>query len=173
MNSRPVSTTAAFVSIVLALQFVASPAVAQESTTKSGTPQPVSTTPVDSSAKQEIEIDAPSASLRNHAELPVHAGPATIELGQQSSQTMEVGTGAGQDPVRSTPQQPQGAAAARIQSATGTAGSKPAGAAIAPAKQRRVRTFLIRFGAVAGVGVAVATVFALSSASPSKPPGSH
>jgi hypothetical protein len=69
-------------------------------------------------------------------------------------------------------QQPQGTAAGQVQPTTGTAASQPAGAAIAPAKQRRSRSILIRLGILAGAGIAVGTVVALSSASPSKPPGS-
>ena len=47
------------------------------------------------------------------------------------------------------------------------------GAAIAPAKQRRVRSLLIKLGALAGAGAAVGTVYALSHGSPSRPPGAH
>jgi hypothetical protein len=36
-----------------------------------------------------------------------------------------------------------------------------------------VRTVLIRVGAILGAGVAVGTVAALASASPSRPPGSR
>jgi hypothetical protein len=51
----------------------------------------------------------------------------------------------------------------------GVAASRPAGAAIAPAKQKRARTLLIKVGIVVGVAVAVGTVVALSNASPSRP----
>ncbi len=71
------------------------------------------------------------------------------------------------------PQQPKGAAAAEVQRSTGTAASTPSGAAIAPAKQRRSRSLLIRLGALAGAGIAIGTVVALSSGSPSKPPGAN
>jgi len=74
---------------------------------------------------------------------------------------------------QSAPQQPKGAAAAEVQRSTGTAASTPSGAAIAPAKQKRSRSLLIRLGALAGAGVAIGTVVALSSASPSKPPGAN
>jgi len=74
---------------------------------------------------------------------------------------------------QSQPQKPVGTAVAPPPPATGIAASEPAGAAIAPAKQRRVRTLLIRVGALVGAGVAIGTVVALSSASPSRPPGSH
>jgi cell division septation protein DedD len=73
----------------------------------------------------------------------------------------------------SPPQQPKGAAAAEVQKSTGTAASTPSGAAIAPAKQKRSRSFLIRMGALAGAGIAIGTVVALSSAGPSKPPGAN
>jgi hypothetical protein len=53
---------------------------------------------------------------------------------------------------------------------SGGAASKPAGVAIAPPKQRQVRTWLIRFGFIAGAGVALGTVAALSAASPGRVP---
>lgn len=64
---------------------------------------------------------------------------------------------------------PLGTAVAPYARTTGVAGSRPAGAVIAPAKQRRVRTFLIKIGVVVGAGVAIGTVLALSHASPSRP----
>lgn len=70
-------------------------------------------------------------------------------------------------------ERPIGTAAAEIGNASGTAASKPAGVAIAPAKQRQSRSLLIKIGAIVGVGVAVGTVMALSNASPSRPPGSQ
>ncbi len=70
-------------------------------------------------------------------------------------------------------QDPLGTAAAPSVKTTGVAASRPAGAAIAPAKQRRARSILIKVGAIVGAGVAVGTVVALSSGSPSRPPGSH
>jgi anti-sigma B factor antagonist len=71
------------------------------------------------------------------------------------------------------PQEPVGTAAAEFIKTTGVAASKPAGSAIAPAKQRRARSILIKVAAIAGAGVAVGAVVALSAASPSHPPGSH
>jgi len=64
---------------------------------------------------------------------------------------------------------PVGTAAAPTEKPVGAAGSKPAGAAIAPAKQRRVHTILISVGLIAGAGIAVGIVAALSHASPSQP----
>ena len=64
---------------------------------------------------------------------------------------------------------PVGTAAAPYEPTTGIAASRPAGAAIAPAKQRRVRTFLISLGVIAGAGIAIGSVAALSHGSPSRP----
>jgi hypothetical protein len=72
-----------------------------------------------------------------------------------------------------SPQHPVGTAAAGPSTATGIAAAQPAGIAVAPAKQRRVRTIVLRFGAMVGVGAAVGTVVALSRATPSKPPGAR
>jgi anti-anti-sigma factor len=70
---------------------------------------------------------------------------------------------------QSETQEPLGTAAAPFVKTTGVAASRPAGAAIAPAKQRRARSILIKVGIIAGAGVAVGTVVALASASPSRP----
>jgi len=70
------------------------------------------------------------------------------------------------------PSEPVGTATAERAPTAGGAASRPAGAAIAPAKQRQVRSLLIKLGAVAGAGAALGTVMALTKASPSTPPGS-
>ncbi len=67
------------------------------------------------------------------------------------------------------PQQPVGTAAAPYEKPTGVAGSRPAGAAIAPAKQRRVRAIVIRVGLVLAAGAAVGAVVGLSKATHSTP----
>jgi len=72
-----------------------------------------------------------------------------------------------------TPHEPLGTAAAESVPTSGVAASRPAGAALAPAKQRRVRSILIKVGALVGVGVAIGTTMALSQGSPSKPPGTN
>ena len=63
---------------------------------------------------------------------------------------------------------PVGTAAAPLQKVTGIAASRPVGAVIAPAKQRRARSFLIRTGIVIGGVVAIGTVVLLTRASPSR-----
>lgn len=69
--------------------------------------------------------------------------------------------------------EPQGAATAEKVPAAGGAAAKPAGVAIAPAKQHRTRSLLIKFGAIAAAGVAAGTVYALSRGTSSTPPGAN
>jgi hypothetical protein len=64
---------------------------------------------------------------------------------------------------------PVGTAVAPYEKGIGIAASRPAGAVIAPAKQRRTRSFVIKAGLIIGAAVAVGTVVGLSSASPSRP----
>ena len=64
---------------------------------------------------------------------------------------------------------PVGTAVAPYEKGMGIAASRPAGAVIAPAKQRRTRSFVIRVALIVGAAVAVGTVVGLSSASPSRP----
>lgn len=70
------------------------------------------------------------------------------------------------------PAEPVGAAAAEKAQTAGGAASKPAGAAIAPAKQHQTRGLLLKIGAIAAGGLAAGTVYALSRGTSSKPPGS-
>jgi len=84
---------------------------------------------------------------------------------------------ASQQPVTTIVQQqkpsaPGGVAAAGKSTTYGGAASRPAGTAIAPAKQRQVRSLLIKLGLIGAAGVALGTVYGLSRSSPSTPPGS-
>lgn len=96
------------------------------------------------------------------------AAPATQNAPQSTEQPAQAGNNqAGQNG------QASGTAVAPAVQLSGGAASKPAGVAIAPPKQRRVRSWLIRFGFIAGAGAALGTVAALSAASPGRVPGSH
>jgi hypothetical protein len=64
---------------------------------------------------------------------------------------------------------PLGTAVAPYEKGIGVAASRPAGAVIAPAKQRRTRSFVIKLGVLIGACAAVGTVVALSNTSPSQP----
>jgi hypothetical protein len=66
---------------------------------------------------------------------------------------------------------PLGTAAAEKGQTAGGGASRPAGMAIAPAKQKRSRSLLIKLGAIAAAGAAVGTVYALSRGTGSVPAG--
>ena len=70
-------------------------------------------------------------------------------------------------------QRPVGTAAAEAPKVSGITAAQPAGVAIAPAKQKRVRTVVLKVGAIIGAGAALGAVIALTEATPSKPPGAH
>jgi hypothetical protein len=80
---------------------------------------------------------------------------------------------AGSNAQRSQQPEPSGTAVAPSVQVSGGAASKPAGVAIAPPKQRQTRSWLIKFGFIAGAGAALGAVAALSAASPGRVPGSH
>lgn len=66
-------------------------------------------------------------------------------------------------------QEPLGTATAEGVPTVGGAASRPAGEAIAPAKQNQRRSLLIKIGLIAAAGVAAGTVYGLSKGTPSKP----
>jgi hypothetical protein len=103
---------------------------------------------------------------------PDAALPDAPEVAQSQSTTSDGQNGGsqpGQNQQQNSATQPVGTAAAPSETVTGVAASKPAGAAIAPAKQRRVRTFLISIGVIVAAGVAIGAVVGLSHTSPSQP----
>jgi hypothetical protein len=67
--------------------------------------------------------------------------------------------------------EPVGAATAESVPTAGGAAAKPAGIAIAPAKQHQTRSLLFKIGAVVAAGAALGTVYALSHSTSSTPPG--
>ena len=71
------------------------------------------------------------------------------------------------------PERPLGTAAAESPKVSGITAAEPAGVAIAPAKQRRVRTIVLKVGAIIGAAAALGTVIALTEGTSSKPPGAH
>jgi hypothetical protein len=152
-------------------------------------------------AKVDDLPDSPGTSLSRAEASPAHALNNPWLLAQSSSQSSSSQSSSSQSPSPQTQpadtssaqtspskdqnqvpqsqqpparkQEPVGTAAAEAPRTTGVAASQPAGLAIAPAKQRRVRTIIIRTGAIIGAGVAVGSVIALTEATSSKPPGAH
>jgi hypothetical protein len=80
-----------------------------------------------------------------------------------------------QQPAQTPPDQqspvPSGAAGAKTATVKGAPVAQPAGAAVAPVRQRGHRSLLIKLGLAAGAGIAVGSVVAMSERSPSRPPG--
>lgn len=130
-----------------------------------------------SAAAQEGGASAASSQPVSTASLPdspgtVQSKARQIEIAQATTpQLQQRQKPADSATAPSTQKQPVGTAAAPPVNTTGNAASEPAGIAIAPAKQRRTRTMLIKVGAILGAGAAIATTMALAKGSPSKPPG--
>ncbi|MFY9908944.1 MAG: hypothetical protein WCF22_16870 [Candidatus Sulfotelmatobacter sp.] len=143
-------------------------------------------------AEQQVNVselpDSPGATLAQ-AQTPAFPQSAQPEAPQPSpNQTrpgdtqsnQPVGNQTANQPAANQPaanqpptQRPVGTAAAEAPSTSGIAASEPAGVAIAPAKQRRARTIIIKTGAIIGAAVAVGVVVALTEGTSSKPPGAH
>ena len=98
---------------------------------------------------------------------PDSPGPVLSQAAGQNGQADAAKADSKQQ--QSDPSKPLGTAAAPYEKTTGVTASRPAGAVIAPAKQRRAHSILIRVGVVVGAAVAVGTVVALTHASPSRP----
>ncbi|HKU23680.1 MAG TPA: hypothetical protein VJQ50_21890 [Terriglobales bacterium] len=119
---------------------------------------------------QTQSTSAPPASPstgQNPPDLP--DAPGTAPATQQDNNSPQNQNS--QKPPSQPAQAPAGTGAAEAGPTAGGAGSRPAGMAIAPAKQHQVRSFLIKLGAIAGGAIAIGTVYALSRSSPSRPSG--
>jgi hypothetical protein len=121
----------------------AAAAPAQPQGADAGTPDPV---------QSGATPDSQPAAGSQNGNQPAAAPQSTTSQPQQNGTTAPVGT-----------------AAAPYEKGIGVAASRPAGAVIAPAKQRRTRSILIKVGLIAAAAVAIGTVVGLSSASPSTP----
>jgi hypothetical protein len=112
------------------------------------------------------------------SEMPLLASPPqssqSSTAGQKQSdalpdtpQPQSAQTPSSQEPATA----PSGAAGAKAATVKGAPVAQPAGAAVAPARQRGHRSLLIRLGVLAGAGIAVGAAVALSERSPARPPG--
>jgi hypothetical protein len=139
-----------------------SPAVADpaQQVTVPATQSPAATDPNQQTATPAELPNAPSATAPSAQTAPAQE--------QSSSSQSQNGAAVQQSPTQN---QPLGAAAAQKGVTSGGAASRPAGTAIAGAKQRQSRSFLIKLGAVAAAGIALGTVYALTRGTPSVPPG--
>jgi hypothetical protein len=136
-------------------------------------PHPSVSTDQDQTKDPDHQAGSPGAGTSSSEETkPDNPDPkptqAAGQSGQSGSSQSDSSQSGSEPPQNSTPK-PVGTAAAPVMKAGGVAASRPAGAVIAPGKQRRARSILIRVGIIAGVAVAIGTVVGLSHASPSRP----
>lgn len=128
-----------------------------------------STAPRDSQVVAASELpDSPGAGWTKSQD----SSSSSSQTSSSQSSSAQSGTQTAQDQEQK-PQRPVGTAAAEAPKAKGVTAAEPSGVAIAPAKQRRVRTLVIKVGAILAAGAAVGTVIALTEATPSRPPGAH
>lgn len=106
-------------------------------------------------------FDAPMPMLAE-----AHPGAAAPAQSTSPAPSAESSSSTQQEPNQN---KPLGTAAAPPESTMGVTASRPAGAVIAPAKQRRQRAIFVRVALVVGAGVALGTVMALTHATPSQP----
>ena len=103
------------------------------------------------------------------------AQPADDQLPNAPSSTQPAPAAAAQTPQpqsqqKKTPAEAQGTAVAGEAKTAGGPASKPAGTAIAPAKQRQVHSLLIKLGLIAAGGAAIGTIYGLTRSTSSTPP---
>ncbi len=160
------------VAIALTFALCGVPELAQASgapqqQTQTPTPQNQTQTPAQS--EQQIPTN-PDSAMPNPAQPPLKPAeslPQAPSATQQQSTQQPASNAAGQVPQ----QAPAGAAAAEAGVTAGGAASRPAGSAIAPAKQHQTRSLLLKIGAIGGAAVALGAIIGLSRATGSKPPG--
>lgn len=109
----------------------------------------------------------PSARPADTNAVPPDA-PSEVQRSQQTQQPAPVTQS---QPEQPRPAVPLGTATAQQGATRGGLASRPAGEAIAPAKQRQVHSLLIKVGLLAAGAAAVGTVVGLTRSTSSIPPG--
>lgn len=150
-------------------QFPDSPGTVQTALNRPQAPMPESN---QADQKPQADSDSQSATPATAPE-PADENPPAAVASPSTNASQIASPAAQSQPQEASPHEPRGTAAAEAVQTSGVAASRPAGAAVAPAKQRRMRSILIKVGFLAGAGVAIGTTLALSQGSPSKPPGAH
>jgi anti-sigma B factor antagonist len=160
--------------LVLLLLLIAPLAAAAQQETSSSRQTDVSTAQAQPQTQsQDSNSGAGKSNYEPFQPQALPDSPGTVRSQTADGSQLSTASQPSPNQQQDVPQEPVGTAAAEFIKTTGVAASKPAGSAIAPAKQRRARSILIKVAAIAGAGVAVGAVVALSAASPSRPVGSH
>lgn len=128
--------------------------------------------PAQDQQQTQQQTPAQDRGMVNPSQPPLQPAPQTEEVpAAPSAQQPTQAEQQGQQTQQQKQERPLGAAVGQQGPTTGGPASRPAGTAIAPAKQRQMRSLLIKIGALAAGAAAIGTMFALSKGSPSKPPG--
>jgi hypothetical protein len=148
----------------------------QPTNTQPTNTQPANTQPAQPAPTQQPSQPANQGTTVNPSQAPlqpVTTYPDASDTQQQPSPnaTPQTTTTIPEAPQPKKPAEPVGAATAESVPTTGGAAAKPAGVAIAPAKQHQTRSLMIKIGAALAAGAALGTVYALSHGTSSTPPG--
>jgi len=161
---------AGFLILLLAMPVAAA---AQEPGRQNTAGQQAQSAPADNAQKSgsaaAVKDANGDASAETAAPAPAYAGAGDPQQGQSAAPGAAAPSSGQERQQQNSSAKPVGTAAASETNAAGVAGSRLTGAVIAPAKQRRVHTILIRVAVVVGACVAIGTVAALSHSSPSQP----
>ena len=151
-----------FVILTVALVFCGAPEVVQAQQTT--TPPPGA----QSSQQSGVTVDPSQGPLQP---VPSQNLPNQPQPGEnlEVAPSPEPATPAPQPKAEQQMQEPLGTATAEGVPTVGGGASRPAGEAIAPAKQSQRHSWLIKLGLIAAAGVAVGTVYALSKGTSSHP----
>ena len=179
METRIRTLARTALALALSLMLTGVPAAFAQQTTPAANPnvapvpapeaQQPTTTPVPGNTQAD-----PTQAPLEPVPAPLPDSPGTAQQPQQQQPTTVQTAPASNAPAVPSghrPIEPQGAATAESAPTLGGAASKPAGAAIAPAKQRQMRSFLIKLGAIAGGAAALGIVYGLTRSTSSTPPG--
>ena len=140
----------------------------------SGVPEAVAQSAQNTTQQQPTQPNPNSTLVPDPSKGPLQPVPSqTQPLPNAPSSTAQPQTtvNAPQETQQQKIEPPLGAAAAEAGKPTGGLASKPAGNAIAPAKQKQVRSMLVKVGALAAGAAALGIVYGLSRSTSSTPPG--
>ncbi len=190
------STISKFLALPLAFALCGTPELAEAMQNPAPAPQQNSTAPDNATAQpaqsgQTGDAQQSNAQQNNSLKPDPSAGPQVPTPGEakppvETSPNAQPDQASQEKPLPEAPsatqpqppaqqptvrENPVGTAVAGKATARGGAASKPAGAAIAPAKQKNARALFLKIGAIAAGAAALGTVYALTRGTASAPPG--
>lgn len=127
------------------------------------------TVPLGAQSQQPLSAQQEGTSSVGHAEAYGQPAAQTTQSAPEDTPSETPRANSTNQASPQTVPHPVGTAAAPYEKTLGVAVSRPAGAVIAPAKQRRSHSLLIKVGLLVAGAAAIGTVVVLSNASPSRP----